>query len=150
AGALVLALTVSPVLCLLLLGKVKSRPDNRLVRGLQWLYRKELELLLKVRWATLIIFVAAVCATGVVAARMGREFMPELEEGSILVRGVFPISVSLDEVVQEARRARQAMQQFPEIAVIPTTVGRPNDGMDTGGYYLFQANVPLRPQHFWP
>ncbi|MFO1092767.1 MAG: efflux RND transporter permease subunit [Planctomycetaceae bacterium] len=149
-GALILSLTISPVLCLLLLRKVHAKADNRLVRGAQWMYRQQLKVFLGLRWLTLAVFLVAVVGTGIVAARMGREFMPELEEGSILVRGVFPISVSLDEVVQEARRAREIMQQFSEISVIPTTVGRPNDGMDTGGYYLFQANLPLRSQHLWP
>lgn len=149
-GALLLSITVSPVLCLLLLGRVRAKPDNVLARGLRWLYGAQLKALLKVRWLVLVGFLAGVGFTGVIAANMGREFMPELEEGSILVRGVFPISISLDEVVEKAREARRLMRNFPEVSVIPTTVGRPNDGMDTGGYYLFQANLPLRDQHEWP
>jgi heavy metal efflux system protein len=149
-GALLLSITVSPVLCLLLLRKLRPKPDNCLARGLQWLYRAQLGGLLRVRWIVLAGFLAALVSTGVVAAGIGREFMPELEEGSILVRGVFPINVSLDHVVERGRQARRLMQKFPELSVIPTTVGRPNDGMDTGGYYLFQANLPLRNQHEWP
>ena len=149
-GALLLSITVSPVLCLLLLRSVKAKPDNWLARGLRWLYCFQLRGLLKIRWLVLAGFLAVICVTGVVATKMGREFMPELEEGSILVRGVFPINISLEEVVERARQARQLMKQIPEVSVIPTTVGRPNDGMDTGGYYLFQANLPLRNQHEWP
>ena len=150
AGALVLAITVSPVLSLLLLRNVRAKPDNWLARSLQWFYLTQLKWVLSIRWLILAGFIAAAGFTGIIAVNMGREFMPELEEGSILVRGVFPINVSLGEVVERARQSRRLMQKFPEVSVIPTTVGRPNDGMDTGGYYLFQANLPLRNQHEWP
>ncbi|WP_397568315.1 efflux RND transporter permease subunit [Schlesneria sp. T3-172] len=150
AGALVLAITVSPVLCLLLLRNVRPKPENRLARGLQWLYTIQLQAALKFRWLVLGGFLAAAGLTGIVAAQMGREFMPELEEGSILIRGVFPINISFDEVVSRSRKARQLLQRFSEVSVVPTTIGRPNDGMDTGGYYLLQANLPLRSQHDWP
>jgi len=149
-GALVLSITVSPVLCLLLLRNVQAKPDNRLVRGIEWLYQTQLRGLLAARWGVLGGFTAAVVFTGLVAAHMGREFMPELEEGGLLVRGTFPVSVSFQEVVERSRQFRQVIQHYPEVRVIPTTVGRPNDGMDTGGYYLLQANLPLRPQEEWP
>ena len=149
-GALLLSITVSPVLCLLLLRNVRSKPDNRLVRSIEWIYRTQLRGLLAVRWVVAGSFLAALLTTGWVAANMGREFMPELEEGGLLVRGTFPVSISFPEAVDHGRQFRQLVQKFPEIRVIPTTVGRPNDGMDTGGYYLLQANLPLRPQEEWP
>ena len=149
-GALLLAVTVSPVLCVLLLGNLRPKPDNWLARSLEWLFLAQLKLLLAVRWLALAAFVAAVSFTGVVAANMGREFMPELEEGGMLVRGTFPTNSSFDQSVEWAKRFRQVARHFPEFLVVPTTIGRPNDGMDTGGYYELQANIPLRPQAEWP
>jgi cobalt-zinc-cadmium resistance protein CzcA len=149
-GALVLAVTVSPVLSILFLRNVRAKPDNWLARGLQWLYLAQLRLVLSIRWLVLAGFIVAAGYTGVVAAKMGREFMPELEEGTILVRGTFPVDISFDEVVRRARQARGVLQGFHEIQVIPTTVGRPNDAMDPEGYYLLQANLPLSSPHDWP
>ncbi|AMV20522.1 efflux RND transporter permease subunit [Planctomyces sp. SH-PL14] len=149
-GALVLSLTVSPVLCFLILRNVKPKPDNFVVRSIDWLYRVQLQGLLATRWLVAAGFLAAVVATGATAATMGREFMPELEEGGLLVRGTFPVNISFDEVVRHGTEFRRFIQSFSEIRVIPTTVGRPNDGMDTGGYYLLQANLPLRAQEEWP
>ncbi|SFJ09666.1 efflux RND transporter permease subunit [Planctomicrobium piriforme] len=149
-GALMLSILVSPVLCMLFLRNVKAKPDSRFVRTIEGFYRTQLRGLLAVRWFVLTGFVVAVFFTGLVAAHMGREFMPELEEGGLLVRGTFPVNVSFDEVVGRAKQFRKLIQTFPEIRVIPTTVGRPNDGMDTGGYYLLQANLPLRAQDEWP
>src|SRR5262249_815588 len=52
-GALLLSFTVSPVLCLLLLRRLRPKPDNLLVRGLQWLFVTQLRLLLRLRWLAL-------------------------------------------------------------------------------------------------
>src|SRR5262249_55619901 len=93
-GALLLAMTVSPVLCARLLRNLRPGRDNFLVRGLKWFYLAQLRLLLKVRWAALVGFFLLVGVTGVVTARMGREFMPELEEGNVFIRGTFPMNIS--------------------------------------------------------
>jgi cobalt-zinc-cadmium resistance protein CzcA len=150
AGALVLSLTITPVLCLLLLPRLKAKPDNWLVRTAQWLFVSQLRALLAVRGLVLIGFVAAVAFTGVMAARMGREFMPELEEGGMLIRGTMPVNISFNEVAQRTRQFRHVLQHYPEFRVIPTTVGRPDDGTDPTGYYNMEANLPLRPQSEWP
>jgi cobalt-zinc-cadmium resistance protein CzcA len=150
AGALLLAVTLSPVLCLLLLRNLRPRRDNFLVRGLQWLFLQQLRLVLAARWLALAAFVAVLCFTGVMAARMGREFMPELEEGNMLVRGTFPVNVSFQEVVKRSRQFRQVIQHYPEVRVIPTAVGRPDDGTDPTGYYNMEANLPLRSDAEWP
>jgi len=149
-GALALAVTVSPVLCFLLLGDVRRKPDNWLARGLQWCYLHQLHWALSIRWLVLAMFLAAAGYTAAEAARMGREFMPELEEGTILVRGTFPVSISFDEVVRRVRQVREILTAFPEVRVIPTVIGRPNDALDPEGYYVLQANLPLLSPHDWP
>jgi cobalt-zinc-cadmium resistance protein CzcA len=186
AGALFLALTVSPVLCLLLLGDLGKAPstgpvarffraasryllipvllaplrflfvpregeqENRLVRALNWVFLLQLKVALKLRWPALALFAAGVSYTAVVAANMGREFMPELEEGNVLIRGTFPVNVSFEEGGQRANEFRALLRQFPEMQVVPTAVGRPDDGTDPTGYYNMEANIPLRPEAEWP
>ncbi|HEY2911680.1 MAG TPA: efflux RND transporter permease subunit, partial [Gemmataceae bacterium] len=149
-GALLLSMTLSPVLCLLLFKKLKAKPDNFLVRGLKNLFLFQLGLVLRFRWVALAAFLAIVTYTGAVAATMGREFMPELEEGNLLIRGTFPVNVSLEEVAKRSRQLRGVLQQFPEIAVIVPAIGRPDDGTDPTGYYNCETFVPLRPDEQWP
>jgi cobalt-zinc-cadmium resistance protein CzcA len=149
-GALLLAMTVSPVLCLLLFKRLGSKRDNLLVRVLNWLFVAQLNVLLRFRWVALAGFLAAVGYTGWVAADMGREFMPELEEGGMLVRGTFPVNVSLDEVAGRARQMRAVLRQFPEIAAAVSAIGRPDDGTDPTGYYNCETLVPLRQAEEWP
>jgi cobalt-zinc-cadmium resistance protein CzcA len=149
-GALLLALTVSPVLCVLALRRLKPTRENVLVRGLQWLYLRQLRVLLKFRWLTLAAFLAAVAVTGVVAAATGREFMPELEEGNFWVRGTFPINISFDEVGARCREVRRLLRNYPEVEVVVPAVGRPDDGTDPTGYYNVEIFVPLKPPKDWP
>jgi cobalt-zinc-cadmium resistance protein CzcA len=150
AGALLLALTVSPVLCLLLLKRLRPAKDNVLVRSLKWLFLLQLRLALRFRALVLVGFVGVLAFTAVTVANMGREFMPELEEGALLVRGTFPVNVSLEEVASRSRQLRELLREFPECAVIVPAAGRPDDGTDPTGYYNLEANIPLRPQEDWP
>src|SRR5262249_26030043 len=150
AGALVLSLTVSPVLCLLLMKRLSPRRDNLLVRALRGLFVWQLGVVLKARWLALAVFVGVLAFTAVVVANMGREFMPELEEGNLMVRGTFPVNISLDEVTARSRQLRGVFRQFPEFAVIVPAIGRPDDGTDPTGYYNVETFLPLRPQAEWP
>jgi cobalt-zinc-cadmium resistance protein CzcA len=150
AGALLLALTVSPVLCCLFLKNLKPTRDNLLVRRLQAIYLWQLNWLLKFRWATLAGFLVLLVLTGVVAANMGREFMPELEEGNLYIRGTFPINISFDEVGARGREVRRFLRQFPEVEAIVPMIGRPDDGTDPTGYYNMEIFVPLKPSKAWP
>lgn len=177
AGALLLAVTVSPVLCLIffgdnpltrglawlgawmarLFGRSDSGPasppaeqDNFLVRWLKWAFVTQLAWVLRLRWPALVLFLLATGYTGYVAANMGREFMPELEEGNMMVRGTFPVNIGLDEVARRSRQLRAILRNFDELGAIVTTIGRPDDGTDPTGYYNLETFIPLRPQADWP
>src|SRR5262249_2224466 len=77
-------------------------------------------------------------------------FMPELEEGNLWIRGTFPINVSLTETSDKVRIARAVMRKYPEIKLIMSQVGRPDDGTDPTGFYNAEFFVPLKPFDQWP
>src|SRR5262249_60603223 len=81
---------------------------------------------------------------------LGREFMPELEEGNLYIRGTFPVNISLDEVSGRAREARAIIRSYPEVALVASQVGRPDDGTDPTGFYNAEFSVPLLPEEDWP
>jgi cobalt-zinc-cadmium resistance protein CzcA len=150
-GALLLALTVSPVLCLLLFKHLRPARDNFLVRWLKRSYLRQLERCLNHRFLTLGLFGALIAGTVFFALpRLGGEFMPELEEGNLWIRGTFPLNVSLEEVVTKSQAARAIMQRYPELRTIVTMIGRPDDGTDPTGFYNVEVFVPLKPQEEWP
>src|SRR5262249_18822255 len=135
AGALLLALTVAPVLCLLFFRKLGRTRDNFLVRWLKTGYLKQLERCLNHRWPTLGVFGFLIVITVAILPFLGREFMPELEEGNLYVRSTLPVNVNLAEAADITRRARQIMREYPEVQLVASNVGRPDDGTDPSGFY---------------
>ena len=109
-----------------------------------------MRILLKFRWIALLVFLAALAGTGYVAANAGREFMPELEEGNLWVRGTFPINISFEEVGARCREVRRLLRSYPQVEVIVPAIGRPEDGTDPTGYYNVEIFVPLKPFKTWP
>ena len=150
-GALLLALMVAPVLAMLLFKHLKPGEDNAMVRWLKRGYLNQLERFLNHRWLTVAFFCVLIIFTGLFAVpRMGREFMPELEEGNLWIRGTFPLNTSLDNVGRNCRVARAIMGSYPEVNTIVSELGRPDDGTDPTGFYNAEFFVPLRPQKDWP
>jgi cobalt-zinc-cadmium resistance protein CzcA len=150
-GALLLALTLAPALCLLLFRNLRPSQDNFLVRWLKSRYLRQLELCLKYRSLTLLLFASLAVGTGVLAySRLGGEFMPELEEGNLYLRATLPVNVSLDAAADLAARARVLMRAYPEVQLVESQVGRPDDGTDPTGFYNVEFSVPLIPEEEWP
>jgi heavy metal efflux system protein len=168
AGALILAVTLVPVLCLLFFRNLKPSEDNFLVRRLKNSYLRQLKRCLNHRAITLAIFIVLMAGTALLVPAspgkeifgklgwaddykgLGREFMPELEEGNLYIRGTAPLNITLERNVEIARHARAIMASYPEVESIVTQSGRPDDGTDTAGFFNSEYFVPLRPQKEWP
>ncbi|HEV3261953.1 MAG TPA: efflux RND transporter permease subunit [Gemmataceae bacterium] len=149
-GALLLALTLAPVLCFLFFKGLKPARDNLLVRWLKRSYLRQLERCLRHRWVTLGIFAALIAFTVGLLPFLGREFMPELEEGNLWIRGTFPLSINLERVSEDVKTAREIMRHYPEVETVVNQTGRPDDGTDSDGFYNAEFFVPLKPQKEWP
>jgi cobalt-zinc-cadmium resistance protein CzcA len=149
-GALVLALTLTPVLSMLLFKNYKPHAENLLVRTLKRRYLFNLQLCLRFPKTTCVLMAFLISGTACLIPQLGREFMPELEEGNLWMRGIGPLNMSLEHQVSIARQARAIMAGYPEVESIVTQSGRPDDGTDTEGYYSGEYFVPLRPQQDWP
>ena len=150
-GALLLAMVLSPVLCLLFFKHLKPARDNFLVRWLRRGYLRQVNRFLDHRELTLAGFLVAAVVTFYAGWNfLGREFMPELEEGNVYVRGTMPVNVSLEESAEMARRARVIVRDYPEVALVQSQVGRPDDGTDPTGFYNVEFSIPLIPEKDWP
>jgi cobalt-zinc-cadmium resistance protein CzcA len=166
-GALLLALTLSPVLCLLLFRRLRPAGDNWLVRSVKAGYLWNLDTVLNHRGWSLGVFgtVGLLTASWVFVLpwlkdqfpavlggvpTLGREFMPELEEGNLWIRGTFPVNISLEEVSRQAARARALIRHYPEVKLVQSQVGRPDDGTDPSGFSNAEFDVPLRSAADWP
>ena len=153
AGALLLAIVLAPVLCALLFRNFKPVHDNFLVRFLKSLCH--LRQLLAVapgpiagsRW---LFFGSLIVMTVLLMPSLGREFMPQLEEGNLWITATFPLNSSMDRVAQDMDKARAIMAAYGEVEVLVPSIGRPDDGTDPTGYYRVEVFAPLRPMKEWP
>jgi cobalt-zinc-cadmium resistance protein CzcA len=150
AGALLLAVTLVPVLCLFFFKKVKPIRDNVLVRFLKSRYLWQLGVCLNYRWTTVALMTALLVGTAFLIPHIGNEFMPELEEGNLWIRCTAPLNQTLERNVEIARHARAIMAAYPEVESIVSQSGRPDDGTDACGFFNTEYFIPLRPQKDWP
>ena len=148
-GSLVLALSLVPLLCMLLLNKNLPHEDNRLVRACKRLYAPALAWVIQRPRRVLAGAVLCLVAAGLLAATLGSEFLPELDEGSIWVNASLPPSVSPAEAQLIAKRVRQQLHTVPEVATVVSKVGRPDDGTDPKILNSFEAFVELKPEAQW-
>jgi cobalt-zinc-cadmium resistance protein CzcA len=150
AGALVLACTLAPVLCVLLFRSFQPIRDNFLVRFLKSRYLWQLKLCLKYRWVTLLVMGSLIALTVGLLPSLGQEFMPQLEEGNFWITAMFPLNVSMDRVADVMNKARAVIASYPEVEVLVPAIGRPDDGTDPTGYYRVEIFAPLKPMKDWP
>jgi cobalt-zinc-cadmium resistance protein CzcA len=149
-GALFLAVTLSPVLCSLFFRNLKPTKDNFLVRRLKGFYLSLLTLCLRFRWISLAVMLALFVGTLCLLPLLGNEFMPELEEGNLWIRGTAPLNWTLERNVEVHKTSRAIMARYPEVESIVSQSGRPDDGTDTCGFYNAEFFVSLRPESDWP
>lgn len=150
AGALALAVMLTPVLCLLLFKNLQPVPDNFIVRFIRASYLRQVDRCLKHRWLTVLFFAALIACTACLLPLLGREFMPQLEEGNLWIRDTAPLNINLAQQAMISRQARRIMASYPEVDEVVNQIGRTDDGTDTDGYYNSEFFVPLRPQRDWP
>ena len=150
AGALVLALMLSPVLCMLLFKNLKPVPDNFFVRFIKQSYLIPLGVCLRHRWLTVLLFATLYAGTVCLLPSLGHEFMPELEEGNLWIRDTCPLNTTLARQAAISKEARAILASYPEVLDVVNQIGRTDDGTDTDGYYNSEFFVPLRPQKDWP
>ena len=149
-GGLVLAMMLAPVLCSLAFHRLKPARDNFLARSIKSLYVRQLEWCLDHRVLTLGAAALLVVATLGAMPFLGREFMPELDEGHLWIRGIFAPNVTLDEVGDKTAHARSIMRKYPEVELVVCQMGRPDAGTDPTSFYSSEFLVPLKPPSEWP
>jgi cobalt-zinc-cadmium resistance protein CzcA len=140
-----LALTIVPVLASFAFRKKFAQHESRIVRQLQRFYQTWLDRALHRRaWflgGTLLMLLLA----GVVLSRIGSEFLPKLDEGSLWVRAFLPETISPSEASHLAQNIRRILVSFPEVKSVVSQLGRPDDGTDINGFDVVECDVELNP-----
>jgi len=148
AGSLILALTLIPVLAALVL-RPKEEKDTRLVAFLKRHYGRVLDWSLARRRAVLAIALVALAGSLALFPFLGKEFMPNLKEGSIMWRITSIPSASLDESIAISQQVEALIRQkFPEVDTTLAMIGRAEKG-ETADVNYMEVYTPLKPKAQW-
>src|SRR5215470_2534331 len=148
-GSLVLTLTLIPVLSSYLLRRPPSARESPLLR---WIRRPYLP---AVNWCVRRPIMPIAGATGLfvlalfVFTLLGKEFLPELDEGDLWLRVKLPIGISLEAARPYVHGIRERLLPFPEVRVIVSQLGAPDDGTDPNGPDNVEFYIGLKPREEW-
>lgn len=149
AGALIATFTITPVLSSLLLPRHVKETETILVSKLRNIYSPILRWALDRRRTTVTIGIVFLCLSGVLATRLGTEFLPTLEEGNLWIRATMPPTISLESGMSTVNRIRRILKTHPEVITVVSQHGRPDDGSDASSFGNAEFFVPLKPFDEW-
>lgn len=136
-GSMVAALTFIPILISFVYRKAVTNADkplkehkNFILDNLSKGYSKVLNALLKRYKRTVLIGFSVVLVCVLFGLKLGTEFLPPLDEGSIFLRGNFPAGITIQENAKYAPKIRKIIAKYPQIAFVITQTGRNDDGTD--------------------
>jgi Cu(I)/Ag(I) efflux system membrane protein CusA/SilA len=148
--ATALSVTLAPVLMVLLIrGKVRPEAKNPLNRWLIALYRPILSGALRIRWLTVGVAVSAVAVTVPVFSRLGAEFMPPLNEGTILYMPTTVPGLSIPEATKVLQVQDQLLTTFPEVERVFGKMGKAPTATDPAFVGMAEITVTLKPEAQW-
>ena len=148
--AALLGVTLVPVLMLLLVrGKITTETRNPVNRFLIWAYRPFADFVLRHRWFTLASAAILLAATVVPFRRLGSEFMPPLNEGTILFMPTAVPGISIGEATRILQVQDRLLKEIPEVATVFGKAGSAETPTDPAPLSMFETVVALKPHDQW-
>jgi cobalt-zinc-cadmium resistance protein CzcA len=148
-GALIFSLTLVPLLAYWMLRKGLPHHDNRVVAKSKQIYTPALNWALGHRRQVVGIAIACFAMAMVAASRLGSEFLPELNEGTIWVNVRLPASVANNEATRILSDIRKTLHSVPEVRTTVSKAGQPEDGTDPKTISMAEVFVDLKPPEQW-
>ncbi len=148
--AAVLGVTLVPVLMLLLVrGRIVPEAHNPVNRLLIWVYRPFADFVLRFRWLTVFTALLILAATVIPFRRLGKEFMPPLNEGTILFMPTAVPGMSIGEATRILQVQDRLIKEIPEIATVFGKAGQADTATDPAPLSMFETVVTIKPHEQW-
>jgi cobalt-zinc-cadmium resistance protein CzcA len=144
-ASLLFTLTLVPVLCSSAFKKGVREKTNRAYEWVKREYASELDWCLKRPKLAMAVATLVFGATLLLIPLIGGEFMPHLDEGALWVRATMPYTISFEEASKIAPQIRQLLTSYPQVTVVGSELGRPDDGTDPTGFFNGEFYVGLKP-----
>src|SRR6476646_8349719 len=148
-GSLIITLTLLPVLCSWMMRSGVRERRNAIFERILSSYTRGLDHCLARPRGTILVSAALLLASFLLATDVGAEFMPHLDEGALWVRATMPYTISFDESAKIVPQIRSIIASFPEVTVVGSEHGRPDDGTDATGFFNAEFFVGLKPYSRW-
>ncbi|MDE3170704.1 MAG: efflux RND transporter permease subunit [Acidobacteriota bacterium] len=144
-GALLLTLTLVPVLCSYWFRKGVHESVNKPFEWVKARYARMLDRCLDRPKTTILVALGIFGATLLLIPYIGGEFMPHLDEGALWVRATMPYTISWQEAAKFSPQVRDILMSYPMVTDVGSELGRPDDGTDPTGFFNDEFYVGLRP-----
>ncbi len=148
-GSLIFSLTLVPLLAYWMLRKGIPHGDNAVVAWAKRVYEPVLNWSIAQPRKVVTMAVSGFFLSMLVAAQLGSEFLPELNEGTIWVNVRLPASISNDEAAKTLHNVRKALMTVPEVRTTVSKAGQPEDGTDPKTISMAEVFVDIKPQEQW-
>lgn len=150
-AAAILSITLAPPLMVLLLrGRFRTEATNPVSRLLSALYRPIAVLVVRFRIVVVALAVLLMLATVPVFQRLGSEFMPPLDEGSLLVMPTTFPGIAIEEARRALTMQNRIIMSFAEVASVHGKAGRAETATDPAQLDMIESVIALRPRDAWP
>ncbi len=150
AAAALLSVTLVPALMVLFVrGRIIPENRNPVNRLLIWLYRPVIGIVLRFKATTLLLALAALAASAWPAARLGSEFMPTLNEGTLFYMPTTLPGLSVTKAAELLQTQNKIIKSFPEVASVWGKAGRAATATDPAPTEMFETIINLRPESEW-
>jgi Cu(I)/Ag(I) efflux system membrane protein CusA/SilA len=150
ASASLLSVTLVPVtMGLFIRGRIHREHRNPIYIGLVSVYRPVLEFVLRYRWPVLGMAIAVLVLTWIPFQRIGSEFMPPLNEGSLLYMPTTVPGISVRKASETLQRQDSILAQIPEVQSVFGKAGRANTATDPAPLSMFETTITLKPMEEW-
>jgi Cu(I)/Ag(I) efflux system membrane protein CusA/SilA len=150
ASASLLSVTLVPVaMGLFIRGRIHREHANPVNRVLVAAYRPVLEVALRFRWPVVASALAILILTVIPFQRIGSEFMPPLNEGSILYMPTTLPGISIAKAGETLRVQDSILAAFPEVESVFGKAGRANTATDPAPLAMFETTIVLKPEEEW-
>ncbi len=150
AAAALLGVTLVPVLMVLLIrGKITPEAKNPVNRFLIWIYQPLVRLVLRFRWLTVLLALTILAATYFPLHKLGTEFMPPLNEGTILFMPTAVPGMSVTEATRILQIQDRLLRSVPEVDRVFGKAGFAETATDPAPLSMFETVVTLKPHEQW-
>ncbi|OHC72531.1 MAG: cation transporter, partial [Rhodocyclales bacterium RIFCSPLOWO2_02_FULL_63_24] len=150
AGAALLSVTLVPVLMMLFIrGKILPEARNPVNRFLIWVYRPIIAWVMRWKKMTIVLAVLAMGVSIYPASKLGSEFMPTLNEGTLFYMPTSLPGMSITKAAELLQTQNKIIKSFPEVASVYGKAGRANTATDPAPTEMFETVINLKPEAEW-